>query len=330
MHALIALANFDNDSVKKCVASAFYHLSSRAENRVELLRLGAVNGLVAIAMRPTRFYIAKLCALTLCNLSMSQNEESALAENGTILALVILLGLRGHRLLPICVQALYNLTSCGWTQHFKPETMRRVVKALMNVPQTFFDHHTYLIKSILNISRFSWVRSRMVEDGALHFLISFSESVPNKPDKESNAYLVISCLRMFSENATGRAEMVNKGCLRPLRNILRFCNRDTVLQLLLVVFNLIQVPMSTVNFDIAATIVTNILTESKVVKDDDNEIFLYGSACMFVFCQQHQRFNAMTSKRLLTAISKLLGSTNAFIQACVIPSCEVLFFNAHL
>ena len=110
---MISLANIDDDRVKKCVSSAFYHLSSREPNRLSLLKLGAVNGLVTIAMRPAKFNVAKLCALTLCNLSMSQNEESALAENGTILALVILLGMRGHRLLPVCVQALYNLTSCG-------------------------------------------------------------------------------------------------------------------------------------------------------------------------------------------------------------------------
>ena len=328
--ALISLANIDDDRVKKCVSKAFYHLSSREPNRLSLLRLGAVNGLVTIAMRPTKFNVAKLCALTLCNLSMSQNEESALAENGTILALVILLGMRGHHLLPICVQALYNLTSCGWTQHFKPDTMRRVVKALMNVPQTFFDHQLYLIKSILNISRFSWVRSRMLEDGALFSLVSFTESIPNRQDKENNCYLAVSCLRMFSENVSGRTEMITKGCLKPLKNILKFCNRDTLLQLLLIVFNLIHLQMSTQNLELAVVITTFILNESTVVPENDSDIYQYVAACLYLFCQQHQKFSFSITKKILLSLERLLGNEIPFIQGCVIPSCEALFFNKHL
>ena len=327
---MISLANFDNDLVKKCVASAFYHLSSREANRLELLRLGAVNGLVAIAMRPSKFQVAKLCALTLCNLSMSQNEESALAENGTILALVILLGLRGHRLLPVCVQALYNLTSCGWTQHFKPETMRRVVKALMNVPQTFFDHQIYLVKSILNICRFSWVRSRMVEDGALYSLITFTESIPNRSDRELNCHYAISCIRMFSENVSGKAELVNKGVFRPLKNVQKFCNRETVFQLVLVIFNLVQVPMSTQNFEIAALIITTVLNDCPAVPENDLAIHQYCAACLYIFSQHHQRFSLSTLRKVLISVMKLLGSVDEFIQGCLIPTCEVLFFNKHL
>ena len=312
------------------MATALYNLSSREQNRLSLLKLDAISGIVTIVMKPNKFNVAKLCALTLCNLSMSQNDESVFAENGTILALVVLFGLSGHRLLPVCVQALYNLTSCGWTQHFKPDTMRRVVKALMNVPQTFFDHQLYLIKSILNISRFSWVRSRMVEDGSLSSLIHFTESIPNREDKENNCYLVVSCLRMFSENVSGKTEMVTKGCLRPLKNILKFCNRDTLLQVILVVFNLIQLQMSTQNLEVGVLITTYILNESTVVPDNEPDIYQYGAACLYLLCQQHQKFSFSVTKKILMSLVRLLGNENQFVQGCVIPSCEALFFNKHL
>ena len=40
-----------------------------------------------------------------------------MAREGAILALVVLLGARGQSLLPICVQALYNITCTD--EHFK-------------------------------------------------------------------------------------------------------------------------------------------------------------------------------------------------------------------
>ena len=55
--------------------------------------------------------------MTLCNLSMQSNGEAIMAREGAILALVVLLGAKGQSLLPICVQALYNITCTD--EHFK-------------------------------------------------------------------------------------------------------------------------------------------------------------------------------------------------------------------
>lgn len=82
VHALIALAGLDDNSVRICVASAFFHLSSREHNRPDLIKSGIINGLVNLAMHPTSFKIAKYCTLTFCNLSMCHDEEAAIAENG--------------------------------------------------------------------------------------------------------------------------------------------------------------------------------------------------------------------------------------------------------
>jgi hypothetical protein len=70
VHALIALASSEDQSIKKYVAGAFYHLSSRERNRKELLRMGAIAGLVVISMKPQQFSVAKMCAIAFCNLSM--------------------------------------------------------------------------------------------------------------------------------------------------------------------------------------------------------------------------------------------------------------------
>lgn len=51
VHALIQLSSTDDQLVKKSCASAFYHLSTRESNRANLVNLGAVTGVIAVAMQ---------------------------------------------------------------------------------------------------------------------------------------------------------------------------------------------------------------------------------------------------------------------------------------
>lgn len=75
VHALIALSGMDDAHIKKCCATALFHLSERPANRVALLKLGAPSGIITIAMqvyntqthththRHTYTYISKACPL---------------------------------------------------------------------------------------------------------------------------------------------------------------------------------------------------------------------------------------------------------------------------
>jgi hypothetical protein len=51
IHALIALAGFEDDGIKSCVATALYNLSTRIENRQELLQIGSASGIITITMK---------------------------------------------------------------------------------------------------------------------------------------------------------------------------------------------------------------------------------------------------------------------------------------
>eukprot|EP01035_Chromulina_nebulosa_P020347 gene20347-26411_t len=168
VHALIALTTIDDPLIKECCACSFYHLSLRNENREELLSLGASGGIITLSMQARSEKISKLCAMTLCNLSMQPRGEATMAKDGALIALMILLGTKGHKLLPICVQALYNLTCVN--DHYK-ET-ERILKALINIPPTNFDHLIFLVKALVNCSRFSWTRLRIIEDGGIAALSS--------------------------------------------------------------------------------------------------------------------------------------------------------------
>ena len=79
---LIALASIDDMIIKKCCASAFFHLSSRQQNRHSLVTQGAVTGVIAISMQVRSWKIAKLCAMCLCNLSMEPQGEAIMAKEG--------------------------------------------------------------------------------------------------------------------------------------------------------------------------------------------------------------------------------------------------------
>jgi len=140
--ALIQLSSTDDPLVKKSCASAFYLLSTRERNRSNLVQLGAVTGVIAIAMQVRSWKVAKLVAMCLCNLSMEPNGEVIMAKEGAILAIGILMGIKSQRLLPICVHTLYNLTCVE--QFYKG--MDRIAKALLNVPTTAFDHTGFMIK----------------------------------------------------------------------------------------------------------------------------------------------------------------------------------------
>ena len=147
INTLISLAMVDDPLVKKSCASAFYHLSSRTRNRKDFLKSGAVTGVIAIALQGRSWKVAKLISMCLCNLSMEDGGEAVMIKEGAVTAVQILMTVKGQRLLPICVHILYNLTCVS--DYYKG--MDRLPKALLNIPNTAFDHTHFLIKVIILI-----------------------------------------------------------------------------------------------------------------------------------------------------------------------------------
>ena len=103
-----------------------------------------------------------------------------MARDGAILALVILLGLKGGRLLPVAAQSLYNLTCVK--DHFKG--VERTVKAFLALPSTSVDTSAWFLKSLVNCCRFSWIRMRIIEDGALAGMQTMLPHLANKENKD--------------------------------------------------------------------------------------------------------------------------------------------------
>jgi hypothetical protein len=325
--ALIALAAIDDALIKRCCASAFYNLSSRERNREALLSLGMVTGVIQISMQIRSWKIAKLCAMTLCNLSMDEGGEPIMAKEGAILALVILLGVKGSRLLPICIQALYNLT-CVPEEHFFKGT-DRIVRAMLNIPMTTFDHTPYLVKTIVNCTRFSWLRSRFIEDGVLGSLGALVES-PNfsaRGDLDEYVANIVSCMAALSEVQSStqcRVDMIQKGAVDILSKLLPFCPESTYVLVIKVLHNLVEITRSLTMhmFETAVHIVIDILNAT-----DDQTVLQYASSCIYIFTKERMRnIHGLTAK-IVEMMPKLFQSTDPLTQHFTISSAGTIFFN---
>eukprot|EP01035_Chromulina_nebulosa_P030400 gene30400-40390_t len=135
--------------------------------------------------------------MTLCNLSMQPNGEAIMAKEGAILALVVLLGARGQSLLPICVQALYNITCTD--EHFKG--IERISKALLSISSSGFDFSDLLVKTLVNCSRYSWMRLRIIEDGAVNSLIALLPTLATRENSKELAFHMLVVLRSLSDSS---------------------------------------------------------------------------------------------------------------------------------
>ena len=324
VHALIGLATMDDNFIKKCCARALNQLSSRPENREKLLSLGAATGVIQIAMSVRVWKIAKLCALTLCNLSMYQNGEAVMAKDGAILALVILLGLKGHRLLPICSQALYNITCVK--EHFKG--VERTVKAFLSMPTVgaITDTSLCFLKSLVNCCRFSWIRMRLIEDGCMGGMTALLPALAERDpaNRDEIVLLLATASRLLSESVGCRIELLAKGALDILKAIVPYCNDVSRVMAAKALYNIIQHPLSNAQFDTSANIAVNI---AMLCDNHDPVVLELAAACFHAFTGQALRGNISLANMIMDAVPLCLGETaKPLTQFFSVTTAGNLFF----
>lgn len=327
VHALIALSSIDDHRIRKCCASALYQISSRQTNRDALVQLGAVTGVITISMTARSLKIAKLCAQTLCNLSMHDGGEYIMARDGAILALVILLGIKGHRLMPICIQALYNLTCVP--QHFKG--MERIAKAMLNLPPTSFDYSPFLLKVLVNCSRYSWMRLRLIEDGAIAAMVSIcsTNNFSTRDNRQLLTDLMIKCLRSLSDSVSCRMDLISKGSVELMMQLSPFCSEETTQVLTKTLHNLLTMPqMGNQVFEVSIALLQGII--SKVTYTSNPIALEYCAACMYVVCKQRCRDNQRLFVAVIDMLPKLLGSKHMLTQCYAISATGELFITPSL
>ena len=126
-------------------------------------------------------------------------------KDSVAFALVILIGLEKNRLLPVCIQALYNITCVR--DSF--ENMDRVTKIVISLPVLpAYDPTIILLKCIRNCARFSELRLRMVEEGALNVFAVIMSNFDTKEDKEELVFHMLTIYRSLAAERTVRTDMV--------------------------------------------------------------------------------------------------------------------------
>ena len=318
VHALIALAGTDDNFIKKCCATALCNLSSREANRQKLLDIGSANGVIQIAMGTRNWKIAKLCAYTLTSLSMHEGGEAVMAGEGAILALVVLLGLKGYRLLPLAAQSLYNLTCIE--NHYKG--VERTIKAFLSLPPTQVDTSAWLLKSLVNCCRYSWIRMRIIEDGALSGIQSLVSSLEGRANKVELVPLIADTMRLLSESPGCRIEIIQKGGIEIIEGILPYTDEPTLAVAVKALHNVMKYPtLSDSAFSKCGEI------SVQVVRISDNSIVReYASACLYKLAQQNMRGMTALADQSMAILPKLIAEENPLTQFFAIATAGDLFF----
>jgi hypothetical protein len=215
------------------------------------------------------------------------------------------------------VQALYNLTSSK--THFKG--MERITKALLNLPVTNFDHAPFLIKALVNTSQYTWLRMRMIEDGALASIVAMLPTLSSRPNHTEVIGHILTCLRLLSDSPTCRNEMLSKGTVDILLQLLPLCDSENTYMLARTLFNLIcGTPLVSSIFEAAVNVVTSIDIDSTT------ETLQYASACLNIFSSENMRGDAKLAAKVMDVIPAYLKSADSTIQLFALGTAANLFF----
>jgi hypothetical protein len=217
--ALIALGAVDDAKIKEDVATGLCYLTSNPSNRLQLLFAGAAAVLVQIAMTTKQWKTARVCACALAHLSMEQGGEEIMGREGAVLAVVILLGMREHRLAHICLHTLYNLT-CVPDSYAGIERITRSLLGMSSIVHP--DARPWILKGICNCARFAPLRVRILEDGALQLIASILHGYVSSANSNAvdiaDVHCIASCVRLLSESSTSK-KYVGPPCLPPRASV---------------------------------------------------------------------------------------------------------------
>lgn len=253
---------------------------------------------------------------------MQVDGEATMANEFAIMALMVLVGINGHLLLPICAQTMYNLTSC--MHPFKG--IERIIKLLLNTTLSGYDHSEILVKVLVNCARYSWLRLRIIEEGGIAQLHSLVPTLYNRENKKELALYMLIALRSLSESSGCRADMLAKGSVELLSNLLPIVQEDERCRLIIMklLHNFVHPPttISNQSFEVAVQIVTIITLHAQ-----DDATVQYCSACFNLFTKEKVRGMKHLAVLVINSMNKLLQSSDSLTQFFAISSAGNLFFN---
>jgi len=202
--------------------------------------------------------------------------------------------------------------------------MERIVKALLNLPPLqSFDSTPYIVNALINCSRFVWLRMRIIEDGALQTFTAFVNSVSHRENRSELVHQMALCLRQLSDSPNCRVDMISKGSVEMIPQLLPYCSERGVQLLIKTLHNLLGVVSTfpSIIFDISVTVVLDIALHSS------NPVVLqYAAASFYIFTKERMRGNTRLTVRLLKALPKLLAASDSLTQFFSVTTSANMFF----
>ena len=254
---------------------------------------------------------------------MQENGEAIMARDGALVALMILFGTKGLKLLPICVQALYNLTCIN--EYFKD--IERIAKALINIPLSIeFDPYPHMIKALVNCTRFPRTRSRIIEDGALEHITLMVQTLSTRENKQEFVTYILKTLRFLSDSNECRNELLVRGILDILTQLYTYIydNKYNQLLLITILYNLLSDPKFTLQlYEICMKIIISLITQC-----NDITILQYASACLHLFSMAEgtKKLPTITMK-IIDILPKLLHSEEPLTKFYTVLTAGSIFFS---
>ena len=281
VHALIALTGVNDTDIRLNCIIALYNLSSREVNREELLSIGATNGIYHVCRNMRNWRVAKLCAMSLGYLSEFQGMEDVMSREGGVSALqgIVHSNSRNQRLAPICLQTLYNLTCVP--KYYK--NLERIPKTFLTLPPLAFDSTLVLLRVLVNSSRFSETRLKIIEDGIVQTFIGVVNTLSSRSNRSEIVLLLSESIRNLSESIPCRSELISKGTIEVISQMLVYVIDDeSRLLTIKAIHNLIQAihGFPGTIFEVAVLVVCEIGSQS-----DNDHVLQITSACIWNFVE---------------------------------------------
>lgn len=174
----------------------------------------------------------------------------------------------------------------------------------------------------------SWLRLRIVEDGALaciHSIISAVNNTMEPTIKKTLVYDILTALKSLSDSSGCRADMISKGCIDILMQLLPYCDDRGRQSVIKTVHNFLSTSLSNMHNTMfaSATAITNMI----VMETEDEVTKQYCAACFHLFTKEELRGMKELSSNIIDSMNILLKSTDPLTQYFAISSSGNLFFN---
>jgi hypothetical protein len=203
------------------------------------------------------------------------------------------------------------------------------VKAVMNLPPTGsnFDAPKFALKIFVNCSRYSWMRMRIIEDGAIATMISVIPTLQNR-DADNVKELVdntLASVRLLSDTPACRQEMFSKGIADIFSPLYVYCDQKNKHVMAKSILNLISgTVLSNPIYDIFVTLVCRMCIDAHI---DDIILKQYCAACLQLFTKDGMKGNSKVANKVIECLPVLLEVEDSCCRYYSISTAGNIFFS---